>query len=278
MELSAAGADDDPAWFEKQMAHFSQVPTNVDALLANQREEQAAVWARFESRFPGKAPAIRHRLEKVAAAAKNREAVRSEVTRLARLLRFFLLKAGAVTGIGEEVFFLSLDEMAEVLAGDKVSLSRLPARQDVYQRYCALPPYPAIIIGRFDPFTWAADPNRRSDIYDARQTGSASLSSTIKGFAGSAGCVEGIVRRIDCMEDCEPDPTGRDSCHHHHQHWLDADFPAPCRHRHRCGRAALTCSHRGARAGHPGGGWLRQCHHAAQNGRPRPRGWRARHC
>jgi phosphohistidine swiveling domain-containing protein len=201
MELSAAGADDDPAWFEKQMAHFSQLPTNVDALLANQRDEQATVWARFASRFPGKAPAIRRRLEKIAAAAKNREAVRSEVTRLARLLRFFLLKAGAVTRLSEEVFFLSLDELAEVLAGDTDSLSRLPARQDVYQRYCALPPYPAIIIGRFDPFTWAADPNRRSDIYDARKTGSARLSSTIKGFAGSAGCVEGIVRRIDCMED-----------------------------------------------------------------------------
>jgi hypothetical protein len=65
----------------------------------------------------------------------------------------------------------------------------------------ALPPYPAIIYGRFDPFEWAADPNRRTDFYDARQTGAAALSSTIKGFAGAAGCVEGIVRRIDRVED-----------------------------------------------------------------------------
>ena len=52
-----------------------------------------------------------------------------------------------------DIFFLSLDEMTEVLAGDKSSLIRLPARREAYQRYCALPPYPAIIIGRFDPFT-----------------------------------------------------------------------------------------------------------------------------
>jgi pyruvate,water dikinase len=71
----------------------------------------------------------------------------------------------------------------------------------MYQRYCGLPPYPALIYGRFDPFQWAGDPNRRSDFYDARQIGAVALSSTIKGFAGSAGCIEGIVRRIDRVED-----------------------------------------------------------------------------
>jgi pyruvate,water dikinase len=71
----------------------------------------------------------------------------------------------------------------------------------MYQRYCALPPYPAIIYGHFDPFKWAADPNRRSDFYDARKIGAATISTTIKGFAGAAGCVEGTVRRIDCVED-----------------------------------------------------------------------------
>ncbi len=95
--------------------------------------------------------------------------MRSEVTRLARLVRFFLLQAGVLTGMGDDVFFLTLDELAEVLAGDKTSLSHIPARRQAYQNYCTLPPYPAMIIGRFDPFKWAADPSRRSDFYDARQ-------------------------------------------------------------------------------------------------------------
>ena len=201
MELSIPGAEDDPAWFDKQMANFTQASPDVEARLASQREMQAAAWASFESRFPDKAPAIRRRLESIAAVARTREAVRSEVTRQARILRAFLLQAGAVMGMGEDIFFLTLDELAEALSGDQSALARLPARSESHQRYCALPPYPALIIGHFDPFQWAADPNRRSDFYDARQASAAAAPAAIKGFAGAIGRVEGIVRRIDRVED-----------------------------------------------------------------------------
>jgi pyruvate,water dikinase len=201
MELSAPGADEDPDWFEKQMTQFSRKQADVESLLMGQRAEQAAAWARFESRFPGKAPAIRRQLDQVAAAARDREAVRSEVTRLARLLRFFLLQTGSVTGLGGDVFFLSLDELTRVLTGDKTALSRIPARRTAHGRYCALPPYPAMIVGHFDPFAWAADPGRRSDLFDARQASAAPADRTIHGSAGAAGVVEGSVRRLDRPED-----------------------------------------------------------------------------
>jgi phosphohistidine swiveling domain-containing protein len=201
MELFAPGAEDDPVWFEKQLAQFNQMPVDVEALLARQSAEQTAAWGRFESLFPRKIQATRQRLALVATAARNREAVRSEVTRLARLLRAFLLQAGVLTGMDDEVFFLSLDELAEVLAGDKSSLARLPARREAYQRYSALPPYPAVIIGHFDPFTWAADPKRRGDIFDSRQAESKSIATIIKGVPGASGIVEGSIRRIDRVED-----------------------------------------------------------------------------
>ena len=55
-----------------------------------------------------------------------------------------------------------------------------------------------MIRGRFDPFAWAADPARRTDIYDATQapaSGAAQeASGVIRGAAGSAGRVEGVVR------------------------------------------------------------------------------------
>jgi len=201
MELFAPGADDDPSWFEKQLAQFTPMPVNVESLLASQRAEQAAAWARFESRFPGKVSATRRRLEKVTAAAKNREAVRSEVTRITRLIRSFLLCAGEVAGLGDDIFFLSLDEMSEMLAGDKSSVTYIPARREAYRQYSTLPPYPAIIIGRFDPSAWAADPNRRSDIFDSRQPKPVPATAAITGFAGAAGIVEGTVRRLDKPED-----------------------------------------------------------------------------
>src|SRR5207247_6684624 len=39
---------------------------------------------------------------------------------------------------------------------------------DAYERYRSLPTYPTLIRGPFDPFRWAADPNRRTDLFDAR--------------------------------------------------------------------------------------------------------------
>jgi pyruvate,water dikinase len=110
--------------------------------------------------------------------------------------------------LGDNIFFLSMDEMTALLAGDRSPLSAIPARRDMYQRYSALPPYPAIIYGRFDPFQWAADPNRRSDFFDSRQTKSAIRSTTITGFAGAVGCIEGIVRCIDRVEDGDQIQTG----------------------------------------------------------------------
>jgi pyruvate,water dikinase len=201
MELSIPGVDEDPVWLDQQLDGFNHTPADVEALLASQHNKQATAWIDFETRFPKKAPSTRRQLDIIATAAQTREAVRSEVTRLARLVRFFLLKAGAVTGMGDEIFFLSFDELTEVLAGDKTSLSRLPTRREAHQRYCGLPVYPSIIIGHFDPFQWAADTNRRSDFYDTRQIKAAGYSDTIKGFAGAVGCVEGMVRRIDCVED-----------------------------------------------------------------------------
>jgi phosphohistidine swiveling domain-containing protein len=200
-ELSAPVPSDNPEWLDKRLAEFAQSGVDVETLLEKQRLESSAAWERFAARFPDKYTSFRHRLELVAAAEKDREAFRSEGIRVRRLTREFLLKVGNVTGTGEDIFFLSVDEMAALLAGDKTPLRAIPARRAMYHRYCALPPYPAIIYGRFDPFQWATNPDRRSDFYDARQTGTTAIASSIKGFAGAAGCVEGIVRRIDCVEE-----------------------------------------------------------------------------
>ena len=93
--------------------------------------------------------------------------------------------------------------MLDVLSGDDAARACIPARRETHARYSALPPYPAIIRGRFDPFAWAADPRRRSDLYDAHASDSTAPAppacdvKTITGFAGAAGSVEGLVRRLD---------------------------------------------------------------------------------
>ena len=93
----------------------------------------------------------------------------------------------------DNIFFLSLNETLDLLSGETISTDLIPARKETYQRYKALPSYPSVIRGHFDPFKWATDPNRRSDIYDQHTSFSTQTSETIKGAAGSAGCVEGLA-------------------------------------------------------------------------------------
>jgi len=149
---------------------------------------------------------MRQRLDKAAHAASQREAVRSEATRSAMVIRAFALRAGELTGVGEDIFFLTIDEVLSLLAGDDAACRFIPARKETYERYAALPPYPTIIVGRFDPFQWAADPNRRSDIFNANAPAVAQDTDTgepITGFAGALGIVEGTVRRLDRLEDSD---------------------------------------------------------------------------
>lgn len=200
MELFIAGNEEEKDWLDRQLEAFARSPVDVEELLASQRAEFENAWERYQAKHPREAKTIQKKLNAVAMAARNREAIRSELTRLARLVRQYLLRVGDITGLGDGVFFLSLHEMANTLAGDETAKAFIPARRETYLKYSALPPYPSIIIGRFDPFQWAADPNRRSDYFDSRITATR-IEKSIKGFAGAAGCVEGIVRRIDCAED-----------------------------------------------------------------------------
>ena len=200
LELYSTGSEEDPGWLDKRLADSSQSIVNFEEHVAKKRADWENAWDRFQAQHPHKAKQILRRLNIVAEANRNREAVRSEVTRLTRLIRQFLLRVGNVTELGEGVFFLSLAEMANVLNGDRSAVEYIPRRIETYAKYASLPPYPSIIIGSFDPFIWAVDPNHRSDFFDSR-TSRLSTENAIQGFAGAAGCVEGIVRRIDCAED-----------------------------------------------------------------------------
>jgi len=201
MELSIPRPVEDPNWLDKRLEEFNKSPVDVDALLAKRRTEFDAAWQRLVERYPRKARSIRRQLDKIRPSARVREACRSEVTRVYGVIRAWALRAGELTGLGDGVFFLYIDELLDVLSGDETATKHIPARKETYNRYCELPPYPAIIRGRFDPFEWADDPNRRSDIYDAYAPIPTLASDTITGFAGAAGRIEGVVRVLDGPEE-----------------------------------------------------------------------------
>jgi pyruvate,water dikinase len=183
------------------LEEYARSPVDVDALLEKRRAEFDAAWQRFAERYPRKTKKMRRRIDQVGPANRLREAVRSEITRFYGVIRAWALRVGEMTGLGDDVFFLYLDELLDLRVGDDTATKYIPARKETHARYCALPPYPMIIRGRFDPFQWAADPDRRNDVYDAYAPVPTSDSDTITGFAGAAGRVEGMVRRLDSPEE-----------------------------------------------------------------------------
>jgi len=74
-------------------------------------------------------------------------------------------------------------------------------RGQIYHRLMTLPSYPSIILGEFDPFTWASDPDRASDLFFSPSHQSPTpirkaASNLVTGSPGSAGKVEGVARVI----------------------------------------------------------------------------------
>jgi len=206
VELSIPRPAEDPAWIDGQLAALRGTARDAEELLAHQEAARAAAWQRITEQDPRKAAAARKIVARWARLAREREAVRSEVIRSVWVARAWVLRAGKLTGHGEDLFFLELDETFGLLRGDPAALASVPARRVSYATYRALPPYPSVIRGRFDPVRWAADPNRRVDYYDERaQTATpatpATPASTITGFPGAAGVVEGIARVLRTPED-----------------------------------------------------------------------------
>jgi phosphohistidine swiveling domain-containing protein len=205
-ELSAPRPFEDPGWLDRQLAAFAQSPVDVESRLAAQRAEFDAAWERFEDRYPRQARSMRRRLDRAAEAARTREAARSESTRLLWVNRAWALRVGELTSLGGDAFFLTMEELLDLLAGKGAPTETIPARRRTYERYKALPPYPLVIRGRFDPFRWAADPNRRGDVFDShgllpKLALKSPHENLILGMPGSAGQVEGTVRSLDSAED-----------------------------------------------------------------------------
>ncbi|HTQ93496.1 MAG TPA: PEP-utilizing enzyme [Streptosporangiaceae bacterium] len=200
VELSIPRPAEDPAWIDSQVAALRDAARDADTLLADQEAARALAWERLARQDPGKAAAARKIIARWVRVARDREAARSEAARSAWVARTWVRRAGQLTGHGDDLFFLELPEITGLLRGDPAPLARVPARRAAYQTYQALPPYPALIRGRFDPVRWAADPNRRSDYYDERAERTRP-DDTIRGFPGAAGLVEGTARVLRRPED-----------------------------------------------------------------------------
>ncbi|MGI9059096.1 MAG: PEP/pyruvate-binding domain-containing protein [Ktedonobacteraceae bacterium] len=206
-EISYPRPAEDPQWIDQQLAGLREAPTDIMTLLARQKDAQEAAWDRFQHRYPRQAEKMRGKIARAGRSAHEREAARSEQARVFWPLRAFVLRAGELTGYGEKLFFLSMEEILALLKGDDTALASVAERQAIYAGYCALPSFPALIRGHFDPFQWAANPQRRSDVFDANGK-SVPASDAVTGFPGAPGTVEGRARVVLTVEEGEQLQSG----------------------------------------------------------------------
>ena len=196
-EISIARPYEDPNWIDKRLAEYETSPVNYDAMLKKQNKKFEQVWRAFAGDYPKKAKTIRKKLDNISAAMEKREVIRSELTRSLGVVRDWYLQAGNLTKLDNDIFFLEDFEVLSVLAGKDGVIKYIPTRRATYEKQLALPRYPLIISGRFDPYTWANDPNRNPDTYDSHAPISIEEDKgVVTGRPGSGGRVEGVVRII----------------------------------------------------------------------------------
>lgn len=205
-EISEPRPMEDPAWLDRQLKAFAEKSVDIDALLDAQRKKFDAAWERLRRRYPSKAGKIRKQLKKAAEMVRLREATRSELTRAIWTGRNWVLQAGRLTEMGDDLFFLTYEEILELLKGNDAATVYIPARRLMHKKYKSLPPYPLIIRGRFDPFRWAADPDRSASVFDAHgeladMQPKSSSENIIIGMPGASGRVEGKVRKLGSPEE-----------------------------------------------------------------------------
>jgi len=208
VELSIPRPAENPNWIDEQLDGLERVPVDVDTLLQEQRLRYEAALENLQISAPRKFDSLLRWLKEAARLTRLREAGRSESIRALWVSRAFVLRAGKLCGLDEDAFFLEHEEITRLLAGQDESTGNIPTRKTAYHRFSALPQYPTLIMGRFDPFAWAADPNRRSNVYDATGRISKWFTTQIKGLPVSAGQAEGRVRILNSPEEGAQLQTG----------------------------------------------------------------------
>ena len=121
-------------------------------MLAAQEEKRDEAWAELEQRHPVHARILHHQLRRWAKISRDRERARTEVIRYFWVLRAYAVQAGELTGLGDDIFFLEKAEIVRALQGETISSTLINRRRAAYQAYSALPKYPALIRGAFDPY------------------------------------------------------------------------------------------------------------------------------
>ena len=197
MELMEPRPYEDPSFVDRLLEDRRPGSLSLRSVLEDQEKAYREALSEFKSAYPSKSKWIDKEISKFIHANDFREDIRSKGVRIFCVFREYCLRAGALNGLGDDIFMLSYKEMFSLLKGDDSAVQYIPLRKENFARYCSYPSFPNLVIGRFDPDAWLENPDRRYDIFVSGRTDDVDTGSDVKGFAGAAGVVTGPVRVIE---------------------------------------------------------------------------------
>ncbi|MBO4636190.1 MAG: hypothetical protein J5685_03505 [Clostridiales bacterium] len=178
--------------------------TDLHEMLNKQKEEFDEALTEFKSKYPSRSKWIDKELMKYSKANAFREDIRSKGVWIFCVFREFLLSFGRITGISDDVFMLTMDEVFDCLRGDRSCFAYIPERKKTFEEYRTYPMFPSLILGRFEPSRWMEDDDRRRDFYcEEMLPQNGKISSDVKGFPGARGTVSGVVRVVTDVRDID---------------------------------------------------------------------------
>lgn len=177
-ELSVPRPAEDPGWRNRQPVVTAADP---HALMARREERRAEAWERLVRRHPRRAGRAQRDIDAYGVAVRTREHIRSEAIRVFGVIRAFVLRAGGLTGIGDDAFFLALPELLLLLDGREPGVD-VAVRRATYEHYVALAAPPPLVRG-------------------SHAGAAAGAGDAVSGIGASAGVAEGPVRVLTAADD-----------------------------------------------------------------------------
>ncbi|MBQ9383919.1 MAG: phosphoenolpyruvate synthase [Ruminiclostridium sp.] len=172
------------------------------AMKAAQEKRREEAVKEFKAKYPSHGARLDRMLKKYAAAVADREMIRSDALRIFCVIREFFLKAGSLTGLGDDIFMLYMDDVRALLAGNESCVGKIPARRANYEKQMTMPNFPSMICGRFTLDEWQAA-GSPGGYYRSGVTEPQSDDGVITGVAGSAGQAEGRARVLKSIDDAD---------------------------------------------------------------------------
>ena len=202
MELSIPFPYENESFPDNVIEDYKNSGIDAYEMKAAQEKRCEEAIKEFGAKYPSQTGKLARMLKKYSAAVASREIVRSDTLRLFCLIREYLLRAGELTGLGDDIFMLYIDEVKELLSGSETCVGKIPVRRKNYEKQMSMPNFPSVICGRFTLGEWQAA-GSPGGYYRFGETAEQPDARVISGVAGSAGQCEGVARVLKNIDDAD---------------------------------------------------------------------------